>query len=284
MEQGSRCNRAVDFDGFLQEVCPPLDLQWRAYRRRAARHRVLERAAELGLAGLEDYLAHLRRHPGEAAALPDAMRVTVSRFFRERECWRTLAERHLPVLVRPLPEGRALRAWSAGCCGGEEPYTLALLWREWVESRFPGRTLEVTATDIDAASLERADAATYAASSLREVPPEVRARWFRPCGPGWRLEPEAREPVRFLRHNLAAEEPPGLFDLVLCRYLVFTYYRGERRLQAARRLASALLPGGLLFIGRKEGLGPREREHFEPLAANCGIYRVTRAAPQPVPA
>jgi chemotaxis protein methyltransferase CheR len=36
------------FDDFLQEACPPLDLEWRKYRRRAARHRVNARLAGIG--------------------------------------------------------------------------------------------------------------------------------------------------------------------------------------------------------------------------------------------
>ena len=62
-------------------------------------------------------------------------------------------------------------------------------------------------------------------------------------------------------------------DLVLCRYLPFTYYQGRRRLEAARTLRSSLREDGLLFIGRKEELSPEELKLFEPVAAAFGVYR-----------
>jgi len=264
----------VDFDAFLREVCPGLDLSWRRYRRRQARRRVLDRVVELGLPGLAAYRDLLRTDPAEAARLPDLMRVTVSRFFRERERWQALAQRVLPRLLEEA--GPVVRAWSVGCCGGEEPYTLVILWHE---AGFGARPLEVLATDIDRASLDRAREAWYQAGSVREVPPEVRDRWFVRDGRGWRLRPEARTPVRLVPHNLMHDPPPRGMDLVLCRYLVFTYYRGERRARAARILRRSLRPGGALMIGRKEGPGPLDLQGFEPWPGAPGVYRKVEDTP-----
>ncbi len=261
----------MDFDGFLREACPPLDLQWRKYRRRSARHRVAARMRELGLEGFPSYLAFLRNHPEESAALADRMLVTVSRFFRERQCWQRLAD---DVLRQEITAGGGpYRVWSAGCCGGEEPYTLAMLWRSLMESSPGGRALEITATDVDGASLERAAAGLYDPSSLREVPESLRGRFFHREGGSWRLDEGVIREVSLGEANLMTDPSPGEQDLVLCRYLAFTYYRGERRMEAARRLFSALRKGGVLFIGRKEGPGPDEGSLFAPVAAGCGIYR-----------
>ncbi len=258
----------MDFEGFLRAVCSPLDLAWRRYRRRSARRRVLARMRELGIPDFRGYARRVLEDPAEAASLPDRMRVTVSRFLRERERWEILFETALPELRRRA--GGVLRAWSAGCCGGEEPYTLALLWRE---RGWPAEELEVLATDLDRACLERARKGVYGAGSLREVPPDLRSRWFRPGPGGWEVLPEVRQAVRFALHNLRDAPPAREMDLVLCRYLVFTYYRGRRRLEAARRLWEALKPGGALVIGRKEGLGPAEQALFAPWPGAPGVYR-----------
>jgi chemotaxis methyl-accepting protein methylase len=242
----------MTFDEFLKAACPPLDLEWRKYRRRTSRHRVEARLRELGLDGFAGYLERLRSDPSEAAALADRMRVTVSRFFRERQLWESLFQTVLPTLLRERSPTDPLRLWCAGCCGGEEPYTLALLWQE----RFAPRPVEILATDIDAASLERARAAVYNMSSLREVPAVLRQRHFRRQDRCWRLDAAIAGQVRFAVHNLMTDPLPVGLDLILCRYLAFTYYHGERRLLAARRLWQALRPGGALMIGRKEELGP----------------------------
>jgi chemotaxis protein methyltransferase CheR len=263
----------LHFDSFLKQACPPLDLDWRKYRRRSARHRVLVRMAELGLTRFEDYLDRLDCDPGEAAGLAELMAVTVSRFFREASVWKTLEERVLPHLLAASAGRRRLRAWSVGCAGGEEPYSLALLWQARLQPRFPRRRLVILASDIDQSSLERARLAIYGGSSLREVPSALKEKWFAARGDRRRLSPLVAVQVRFLHHHFMTDPPPGTFDLVLARYLPFTYYRGERRLRAARRLWRALRPGGALMIGAKEALQAEERHLFAPWPGAKAVYR-----------
>lgn len=263
----------MTFDRFLQEIAPLQGLEWRKYRRRSARHRVEARIRELGLHGFEPYLDHLRYHPEERAGLADLMRVTVSRFFREREQWRILAHTVFPPLLAGKPGREPIRAWSAGCCGGEEPYTLAMVWLESVAPLQPDCRLELLATDIDQASLERAGAARYQEGSLGEVPAETRARFFSRDQGLWSVAGEVKELVRLERHNLMSDPLPSGMDLVLCRYLAFTYYKGDRLLAAALRLWEALGPGGVLMVGRKERLSPPVTAFFEPWPGCPAFYR-----------
>jgi chemotaxis methyl-accepting protein methylase len=62
-------------------------------------------------------------------------------------------------------------------------------------------------------------------------------------------------------------------DLVLCRYLAFTYYRGQRKYRAAKTLWEAIRPSGALMIGRKDIMGPYERELFDPWPDTEVIFR-----------
>jgi chemotaxis protein methyltransferase CheR len=265
----------VTFDEFLQQACPPLELAWRKYRRRSARHRVDRRLRELGLDDYGAYLDLLCGDPEEAGRLGDLMRVTVSRFFREEERWIELMTLVLPSLLATA-EGSTLCAWSVGCCAGEEPYTLALLWLALPEVEKRGLALQVVATDVDSAVLERADQAVYTRSSLKEVPEDLRERWFSTEVAGRRrLDPRVRSRVRFLRHNLMQDPPPVECDLALCRYLAFTYYEGWRRAEAVRRLAGAVRPGGALMIGGKEALGPAEEAFFTRWPGTVGVYSRT---------
>lgn len=262
----------MQFDAFLKRACPPLDLDWRKYRRRSARHRVLARMAELGLTRFEDYLDRLGRDAGEAAGLAELMAVTVSRFFRDAPVWKTVEERVLPHLLAAAAGRRFLRAWSVGCAGGEEPYSLALLWHDRLQPRYPRRRLTILASDIDEYSLRRARLAVYGGSSLREIPSALKEKWFAAHDDRRRLSPLLAAWVRFLHHNFMNDPPPGTFDLVLARYLPFTYYRGERRLRAARRLWRALRPGGALVIGAKETLQAEERHLFAPWPGATAVY------------
>src|SRR6266478_2104053 len=49
-------------------------------------------------------------------------------FFREKRSFEILAEHVLPELMRARQGAeQRLRIWSAGCCTGEEPYSVAIL-------------------------------------------------------------------------------------------------------------------------------------------------------------
>ncbi|MCZ7662941.1 MAG: hypothetical protein M5U22_08435 [Thermoleophilia bacterium] len=279
----------MDYDDFLRHICPMLDLNWRKYRRRAARRGVQARIRELGLPGYAAYLDVLIADSAEARALPDRMLVTVSRFFRERDRWRILSERVLPVLAceaqRAGPSGigagfpgkdaqALVKAWSVGACGGEEPYTLSMVWLSWEAGGRQDAAVDILATDIDPDSLERARTADYQGSSLREVPSAARDRWFRQIGPdSWHVTEAARRPVRFWRHHLLDDLPPPASDLILCRYLAFTYFIGDRRRRAVERLAAASRPGGALMVGAKEDPGGSLEGLFQPWPEAPGVYR-----------
>jgi chemotaxis protein methyltransferase CheR len=263
----------VDFDRFLQKICPLLDLEWRKYRRRSARHRIEARIKELGLNDYDSYLKRLEAEPSEAEGIADLMRVTVSRFFRDRTCWINLAQKVFPLLIAEMPDKKIIHVWSAGSCGGEEPYSVALMWLEYIQPLFPGHTINILATDIDKSSHERASKGIYRDGSIREIPSEILMRRFSRGNGLWQLDGQVKALVRFEETNLMSDKLPSGMDLVLCRYLVFTYYRGKRRLEAAKRLWDALRPGGVLMIGKKEALDFPSQQLFKPLPDVECIFR-----------
>jgi chemotaxis protein methyltransferase CheR len=257
----------ADCVDFLRFALPRLGLRWEGFRkvRRQVCRRIADRLEELGLPDLASYRARLETDPAEWAALDALCRVTISRFARDRGVWEALQEIVLPELARAArgERRRALRAWSAGCASGEEPYTLALLWALELTPDFPGLGIEIIATDVDEAVLARARRALYPASSLRELPERWRDEAFVPESAGFHLRPEHREAVRFLRHDVRTTPPDGPFDLVLCRNLAFTYFDERGRRVVAALLAGGLRPGGALVLGSHETL-PADCPELEP--------------------
>lgn len=257
---------------FLKRVCPANDLAWRKYRRREARRRIEARIQQLCLPDYAAYLERLQCDRAEAAGLAERMRVTVSRLFREQQRWLQLAREIIPQILAEKPAHEPLRIWSAGCCGGEEPYTLALLWLDLWHNQHPDREVEIIATDIDAASLARARGGIYQHGSIREVPSPLLQRYFHKQDNNWQLDERVRQMVQFNEADIFHTPPPAEIDLICCRYLVFTYFTGQRRLDAARLLYAALRPGGVLMIARKEELGSAA-ELFDPWPGVEGVFR-----------
>jgi len=244
--------------GFLQWAAPRLQLRWPGFRkvRRQVGHRIDRRRTELGLPDVTAYRHWLDAHPDEWSVLDGLCRVTISRFARDHAVWGTLVADVLPRLAREANEAARshVRAWSAGCGAGEEPYTLAIAWAVELAPRFPELALEVIASDVDEHQLGRAARARYPSVTLRELPEAWRQAAFERVDDEVGLRTPFRRVVRFERRDVRGEPPGGVFDLVLCRNLAFTYFAEDVQREVAATFRAVLRPGGVLVVGMHEQL------------------------------
>jgi chemotaxis protein methyltransferase CheR len=232
-----------------------LDLRYDGFRRVRGQvcKALVRRIVALGLDGPRAYQAYVETHAEEQGVLDELCRVHVSRFYRDRAVFDALGGQVLPALATRAGAGE-LRMWSAGCAAGEEPYTLALIWRHLLAPRFPDLRPRILATDADAASLERARNACYPPSSLKELPRPWQeaafvARDQRRC-----LNEDVRGMVELRREDIRQQTPEGRFHLILCRNGPFTYFAEAVQRQVAARVAALLAPGGGLVVGCHESI------------------------------
>lgn len=263
---------------FLQWALPGLQRPWAGFRkvRNQLCRRVDRRLRALALSDVAAYRAYLETHPDEWRALDALCPITISCFYRDTAMWETLAAQVLPELARRAVARGAhgLRVASLGCASGEEPYTLMLAWQFAVAPQFPGMRLEVVATDVLEAVLERARAACYPPSSLKLLPPAWREHGFECVGARCCLRARFREGVAFRRQDIRAALPVGPFDLILARNLVFTYFDAAGQSAILARLLACLQPGGALVVGRRETLPPGTTGLAPwPNAEHQGIFR-----------
>ena len=260
----------------LRWALPRLELRFAGFRRvrRQVCRRIGRRMRELGLEGASAYRVRLETDADEWRRFDAMCRITISRCFRDREVFAALGEHVFPALAeRARAAGRSrLAVWSAGCASGEEPYSLALLWRARLASRHPGLELAVLATDADAALIERARAARFAPSSLREVPEALQSEGFEPCGGELCARAALREAVSFACQDLRHEMPAGPFDLVLCRNLAFSYFDEALQRSVLARLLERMYGGGALVIGLHEAL-PEGAPGVEPWPRARAAFR-----------
>jgi chemotaxis protein methyltransferase CheR len=265
----------ADCVAFLQWALPRLGLRWPGYRRVRGQvcKRVDRRIQALKVDGLPAYKAYLSEHAGEWAALEALCSIPISRFYRDRPVFDALGEQILPQLAeRATARAPAvIRCWSVGCASGEEPYTISLLWDQRLEPRYPQTRLAIVATDVDEHLLERARAACYARSSLRELPAGWIDRAFDRRNDLYCLRDHWKGCVEFCHQDIRLEQPHGEFDLILCRNVAFTYFSEAVQRAVLARIASRLSAEGFLVIGRHESLP--SGACFLPSAAAPGIYR-----------
>lgn len=287
--------RDMELRAFLEA----LGFTWRGYRRkrRSARRAVSRRMAELGLSSLASYRARVLAEPVERRLLNAQLGITVTRFFRDRFDWARLATVVIDPWVRVAASGsresnaRAggceFRTWSMGCAGGEEPYTLRMLWLDRLEAhlrsldedaggdihdeRRPSGSLSAAAAacvaDVSAADclhvlatdaredvIARAKLGRYPRSAQHHLPAEYAECFTRETEDGFEVGADVRRQVRFEQHDYLLDPWPAGFDLILARNGLFTYRQMEERIGALARVSAALRPGGFLFVGSHDEL------------------------------
>jgi chemotaxis protein methyltransferase CheR len=191
----------------------------------------------------------------EWRALIEELTVGETYFLRSADQLRAFSDIVLDPFARAT-ELRPLRILSAGCASGEEAYSLAILARE----RLPEARLadvSIRAVDVNPVMLEKAARAKYSQWALRETSLDVKARWFKPDGRDFALDPLVRAMVSFEERNLTVDDPlfwrPEGFDVVFCRN-VLMYFEPSVAQAAVARIAGSLAPGGLFFLGSAETL------------------------------
>jgi chemotaxis protein methyltransferase CheR len=226
------------------------------YKEKCLRRRLAVRMRARGVHRYGDYAALLEEDAGEYRRLLDAVTINVSKFFRNPEVWEEVRQTVLPALFAlDVPE---VRVWSAGCAGGEEPYTLAILLREYAEehglrARLP--RFRIIATDVDPQALAGARRAVYAPFALTDTSASALERWF-DGAPLVTPRPEIRSMVSFESGDLMGRDAPQGLHWIVCRNVVIYF---EREVQEAlfERFQGALEPGGFLLLGKVEALvGP----------------------------
>ena len=229
--------------------------------------RLQRRLRELKLASFADYHARVLsdRTGAERQVLLEAICTHETSFLREPQHFDLLERTLYPEWQRAAQAGRRpkrVRAWSAGCSTGEEPFSIAMSLRRHLPAA-QGWQLEVLATDLSTRALAAAERADWDEERTAQIPAAWREQ-FLVRGPGrLRAGDELRRLVRFAQLNLNAplDASLGSFDLIFCRN-VLIYFDGPSKTRVLQGLISRLHPAGHLFIGHAEtlnGFVPRMR-------------------------
>lgn len=218
-------------------------------------NRLRKRLRALGLPGFKEYLRFLEDNPEEVRTMVDCLTTNFTRLFREQEHFDFLREEVIPWLNASGFE--RIRFWSAGCSSGEEPYSLAIYLREYLEE-VDDRDVLILATDISLRALSRAREGVYREDQLADVPAAWKFKYFRKCRLNgencFRVTPELARLIRFRYLNLVGDWPMrGLFQVILCRN-VMIYFDKATQQELVGRFHRYLVPGGYFFVGHSESL------------------------------
>ena len=262
------------FQALLTHIQQAYGLDYSRYKPTFVKRRVSARLRARGLSSYHDYLQLLRTDPREYEHLLASLTIGFTSFFRDASTFETLRDQVLrPLLHERARRGeRRFRAWSAGCATGEETYSLAILLHQILGPRVRHWDVRILGTDIDPRALERARRGVYTPFSFRGTQWPRLDRFFSITAEGRAVIPQLKALVHFQRHNLMTDPPPGRFDLILCRN-VLIYFRRSQQVDLCRQFHQALVPAGILVLGKTETLPPEVMTSFETVHLGERLYR-----------
>lgn len=246
-------------------------------------------AAEMECANTESCLRRLLDAPlaqNEIEMLASHLTVGETYFFREQRQFDALEQHILTELIASRQQSeRRIRIWSAGCCTGEEPYSIAITLDRLLPD-FRGWDITILATDLNPLFLQKARRGVYHNWSFRTTPSWIKDRYFtRVAENAFEIKPRIRERVTFSYLNLAEDIYPALInntnamDVIFCRN-VLMYFKPEYARQATQRFHASLMPEGYLIVSPVEAATLA----FAPFqTVNVGGAVLFRKAGQPEP-
>ena len=226
---------------------------------------------EKNFKGYEDYLHFLKysSHRQDIARLFDAITTNETFFFREPQQFDVFSNSLIPQIIKENAQmGRKdIKIWSAACSTGEEPYTIAMILLEKPE--LVSIRKEIYASDISESVLMSARKAMYGNYSVRNIPPQYMAKYFKDSGGIYVLSDMVKSMVKFMNINLIDEKEvkqlKGI-DVVFCRN-VLIYFDDKAKKKAVSLIYDVLRPKGYLFVGTSESLHNITRA-FRPTVIN----------------
>jgi chemotaxis protein methyltransferase CheR len=190
--------------------------------------------------------------------LVDKISTNHSFFFREKSHFVFLSDILLPQLVdkKKLEKSNIIRIWCAGCAQGEEPFTIAMLMKEYFGSDITGWDIGILATDISKEALTQAIEGKYSKEKISEVPITLRNKYFKFTDNDYvKVNDDIKKMILFKRLNLMNENLPfkGNFDIIFCRN-VMIYFDQITKENLVKKFYKFTNDGGYLFVGHSESL------------------------------
>jgi chemotaxis protein methyltransferase CheR len=243
---------------------------------------------EENIASIDELMTRAERGDRRLAQrVIDALTTNETFFFRDKAPFDHFRNIIIPELLSRRPPGKTIRIWCAACSSGQEPFSLVMILDE-LKSQLGGRTVEIHASDISEAILNKAKSGIFNQFEVqRGLPTKMLLQYFEKVGDNWKISQDVVRRVNFFKFNLLDDpRAMGTFDIVFCRN-VLIYFDRPTRGKIFDKIADRLAPDGFLLLGGAESTfgvtdrftsHPKERMLHLPLARKAADPLAGRSA------
>lgn len=254
---------------FSRRVQALLGIRLSEYKPDQMRRRLTTIAQQTRCGSFMAYLEAIQSSEQIKNAFLNHITINVTELVRNADLFDVLAKKILPDLISG-PSRAGLNIWSAGCSYGAEAYTVSMILNEML----PVPVFKIRGTDVDLATLAKANLAIFTRADMAGVSPERKKRFFLEASEEIYVPtPMLRKNVIFSPHDLLSDDyQSNSYDLILCRNVVI-YFNDQARERIYQNFYKALKPGGFLFVGGTERLNSVSAKNFDSI---CPFFYRTK--------
>lgn len=182
----------------------------------------------------------------------EAMTTNETSFFRDVKPFEALRHVVVPALMQARKMERRLTIWCAACSSGQEPYSIAMMLREYFPE-LQSWKVTIIATDIATEMLDKCQKGRYTQMEVnRGLPASFLVKYFKNEGVDWQIDSSIQKMVDIRRMNLSVAWPllPPM-DLIMLRN-VMIYFPIETKKQILKNMHSVMRPDAYLILGAAE--------------------------------
>lgn len=248
------------------------------YKRETIIRRLKKRTMINQIDDYSQYYQYLTQTPEEVEALYRDLLISVTHFFRDPPAYELLKTKVIPNIMENLKKEKTVRVWVVGCSTGEEAYSLAILFKEYMENVKEVYEIKIFATDIDKWALNFASQGRYNEDIIAEISRERLNRYFTKKDQYYKINESIRKMIAFAPQNVIQDPPFSRIDLISCRNLLI-YLQSETQKKVINSFHFALNEKGFLFLGSSESIG-NQVNLFSVLDTKWKIFQY-KGAPKP---
>ena len=239
---------------FIALIKKKLGIDLSLYKEAQMKRRIISLRSKRGFKDFKSYYHALNNDATLLQEFTDRLTINVSEFYRNPQRWNVLQNKVLPMLFK---NKRKINIWSAACSTGEEPYSLAIMFKEF----FPNKEASIIATDIDENILKKAKEGVYQKQALKEMPKPLIDKYFKKENALFYVDTSIKHSITFKKHNLLADRYFNNIDLLICRN-VLIYFTDEAKFEIYRNFSESLVDDGILFVGSTEQIFTPDQYRF----------------------
>lgn len=245
------------FVDYIQQTCGLVLQKNQLY---LLENRLIPIMRQFSIQTLNDVVERLKKQdPSFGQALVEALVTHESSFFRDKKVFDFFTQEILENLYPKASSLDPLNIWSAACSSGQEPYSIAMLIKEFAQKTNPLVPLSpsnchILATDISKKILDKAQEGSYSHFEIqRGLPATLLIKYFKKDENNWMISKELKELIKFEIYNLTHPKKiiTQTFHVIFCRN-VLIYFNETDKLKVIQHLHSHLKSGGYLILGSSE--------------------------------